>query len=127
MKLSGFSEILHSMFTDTMSIRRYIDVENEDKTTETVLSNTPIYEGVKCRISFESRESPQDNEVDDTPIKSMPKIFCATNIDLKEGDLITVQRIGDKGEVLGEYFGKVGLPAMYVTHQEALFYLNRSA
>ena len=128
MKLSGFSGILTTMFKDKMSINRYIDKENEDCTVDTVLPDTPIYTEVPCRVSFSSAtEKPNDNDIDDTPIVFMPKVFCAVGVDLKEGDFITVQRFDDGGNVIATYSGKVGLPSVFITHKEALFSIERSA
>ena len=78
MKISGFSGIITTMFTDKMDITRYIEVTNSDGTTETALPATPLYTDVRCRISFVSEESPKDGTVDDNPVKTTPKIFCKT-------------------------------------------------
>lgn len=127
MRLGDFAGIITTMFSDTMDITRYIDKENDDGTTETVLSDTPIYSGVPCRISFSSEENPGDTDIDNTPVKLSPKIFCKVGVDLQTGDYITVKRLNDDGEVIATYSGKVGMPAVYTSHKEALFYINRSA
>ena len=128
MKLSGFSKIFSTMFTDKMSITRYIDKDNDDGTTTTVLPDSPVYTDVSCRISFlTSGERPNDDDIDNTPIKFVPKIFCKLDTDLKEGDFITVKRFDDEGNVIATYSGKVGLPSVFITHKEALFSIERSA
>lgn len=128
MKLSGFAGIFSTMFTDKMSIARYVDKDNEDGSTTTVLSDSPLYTEVPCRISFlSSGEKPNDKDVDDTPIKDVPKIFCELGTDIREGDFVTVERFDDEGKVIATYSGKVGLPSVFITHKEALFSIERSA
>ena len=127
MKLSGFAAIITTMFSDKMDITRYIDTENGDGTTETKLSDTPIHTDVPCKISFSSDENPADTDIDNTPVKLSPKIFCKVDADLQTGDYITVRRFNDNNEVIATYSGKVGMPAVFITHKEALFSINRSA
>lgn len=127
MRLGDFSGIIKTMFTDKMSITRYIDKELEDSSTDTILSGTPLYTDVPCRISFAFDENPRDNTVDDVPLKNAPKIFCDLSTDLKPGDFIEVTRFNDDGVVIATYAGKVGLPSVFITHKEALFSIERSA
>lgn len=128
MKLSGFSGVIATMMTDKMSITRYVDKDNEDGSTTTVLSDEPIYTDVPCRVSFSSDgEKPNDDEVDDVPVKTVPKVFCKLSTDLQAGDFITVTRYDDEGKIIATYSGKVGLPSVFITHKEALFSIERSA
>lgn len=127
MKLGKFAGIITTMFSDAMDITRYINKENADSTTETILPDTPIYTDVSCRISFSSEENPGDTDIDNTPLKLTPKIFCKIDEDLQAGDYVVVRRLDDDGKVIATYSGKVGLPAVYISHKEALFYINGSA
>jgi len=127
MRLSDFSGIITSMFTDKMDITRYIEVTNSDGTTETQLPDTPLYTNVDCRISFVSEESPKDVSVDNNPVKSTPKIFCKTTTDIRAGDYITVRRLDDDGNVMATFSGQIGMPSIYPTHKEALFLIKESA
>lgn len=127
MKLGGFSGIVGSMFDDKMDINRYQDTLNDDGTTDTKMSETPIHKNISCRVSFSTDESPRDSQVDDVPIKNVPKIFCGLNVDIRAGDFVTVRRFGDDGSVIATYSGKVGLPSVFATHKEALFSIERSA
>lgn len=127
MKLSGFSPIITTMLTDKMDIRRYVDKNNDDGTTDTVMSDSPIHTNVPCRVSFSSEDNPRDNDVDDVPVKNIPKIFCKVDADIKAGDLITVKRFDDDSNVIATYTGKLGLSSTYITHKEALFSIEESA
>lgn len=127
MRLGSFAPIFSTLFTDKMDIRRYMDVDNEDATTDTVLSSTPIYTNVPCRVSFLTEESPKDSEIDDTPVKNISKIFCKTNADVRAGDFVKISRFDDDGNVIAVYAGKLGLPSVYITHKEVLFSIEESA
>lgn len=127
MRLGDFAGIITTMFSDKMDITRYVDIEMEDGSTQTALPDTPLHTDVSCRISFSSEENPGDTDIDNTPLKLTPKIFCGLGADLRAGDYVTVRRLDDNNEVIATYSGKVGLPAIYSSHKEALFYINRSA
>lgn len=127
MRLGDFSGIITTTFTDRMSISRYQDRENSDETTDTILTDAPLYSDIPCRLSFASRENPEDSEVDDTPVKISPKIFCKRDVDIRAGDFITVKRFDDDGNIIASYSGKAGLPSVFITHKEALFIINESA
>lgn len=127
MKLGSFASLITSMFTDSMSINRYEDKANADGTTETILSDTPIYTNVECRISFLYEEKPKDITVDDNPVITSPSIFCKVETDIRAGDFITVTRYNDYGDVIATYSGQVGMPSVYPTHKQALFIIMESA
>lgn len=126
MKLGKFSGIITSMFTDEMDIYRYEDVTNEDATTDTKLSETPVQKEVPCRISFSADENPRDVEVDNVPIRLAPKIFCSLNTNIRAGDYVILRRYNDDGYIVAIYSGNVGLPSVFSTHKEALFSIERS-
>ena len=127
MRLSDFSGIISTLFTDKMSINRYQERKNSDETIDTILQDIPLYSEVPCRLSFASRENPEDNEIDDVPIKISPKIFCKRDVDIKAGDFITVHRFDDDGNITASYSGKVGLPSVFMTHKEVMFTIEESS
>lgn len=127
MRLGDFAKIITTTFADKMSINRYVDKETEDGSTETILPDEPIYTDVPCRISFSFDESPKDREVDEVPVKNICKVFCSTNVDIRAGDFVTVNRFDDDRNVIATYSGKMGLPSVFITHKEALLSIERSA
>ena len=128
MRLGDFAPIFETMFTDKMSIFRYENKDNEDGSTDTVLPHSPLYTNVPCRVSFSRKEeSPKDNEVDDTPVIIAPKIFCKVDTDIKAGDVVTITRFNDDGDIIATYSGKVGLPSVLITHKEVAFLIKESA
>ena len=120
MKLSGFGKLLIPTFTDKLSINRHTEITNTDGTIGISIPEIPLYENIKCRISFQSSDSPESNKEDSNPIYMQIKIFCKPNEDIKKGDIITAQKIGDDGSVIETYTGIANLPFKYVTHQEVL-------
>lgn len=127
MNLSGFSGIIKTMFSDRMSIRRYTTRTNSDQTTDSVLSSTDLYSNIPCRLSYNSDESPKDRDVDNVPVQLVPKVFCGVEVDIKPGDLVTVTRFNDSGNIIATFSGTIGLPSVFITHKEALFLIDRSA
>lgn len=126
MRLDAFSGVISTMFTDRMDIARYVDFTNTDGTTETKLSNNPVYVNVRCRISFIAEETPKDGAVDNIPVKAIPKLFCKNTVDVRAGDYITIRRLDEDGNILATFSGQCGLPSIYPTHQEVLFLIKES-
>lgn len=127
MNLSPFSKIIEATFTDVMDVYRYTTIDNDDKTTDTVLPSLPIIENKPCRVSFIKLENASNASIDRTPILYMPKLFFRVSEDVIVGDYIEVKRIAENGETLSVYKGNIGLPAVFVTHKEALFAVDGEA
>lgn len=121
MKLASFGKLLTSTYTDRLSINRYTEIENVDGTIGMGLPETPVYSDVQCRISFKNSDNPESNKDDSNPIYMQIKIFCNPEVDIKKGDILVAEKIGDDGSVLATYKGIANLPFKYVTHQEVLF------
>lgn len=119
MKFTSFSKVIASTFTDEMDIYHYQNSTNASRTVATTLPSTPSKSSVPCRISFIKIESPLPDQVDATPISTTPKIFCGSDVDVREGDYVEVRRmVGNT--VLRTYKGVLGLPNTFETHQEVL-------
>lgn len=120
MRLSAFSGIIASMYTDSLDVYRYASTANADKSTSVTIGSTPVHSNVPCRVSFIKVETPLDNSPDGVPIITAIKLFFATNQDISEGDFIVVRKLGTDGSILAVFSGNVGLPSVYETHKEAL-------
>jgi len=110
-----------------MSITKHVSIVNEDATTSITLSPTPLYTEVPCRLSFPRMESPQNEQIDETPIMTTPKLFCDILTDIHEADVIVVSRKTKLGALLATYKGIIGLPNVFTTHKEVLFLVKESA
>lgn len=125
--LSGFSPIIESTMTDTMDGYRYVDYTNDDGTTETKMSASPVYSNHRCRLSFKGIDNPGDGEIDKVPLTLVPKLFCPVTSSIMAGDYVIVKRKSNAGDVLHTYAGTIGLPAVYETHKEVLLSIEESA
>lgn len=119
MRLTSFTPIIASTFTDKMDIYHYQNSTNTSRTVATTLPSTPSKSSVPCRISFIKIESPLPDQVDGVPISTTPKLFCPVGCGIREGDYVEVRRMRN-GTVIGTYKGVAGLPNIFETHQEVL-------
>lgn len=127
MKLAGLGNLFAMLYNDRMDIYRTSKNDNEDTTTNISYEPKPLYTDVACRISFSSDDTGTDSEVDRTPIRSNPKLFCKTEVDLQAGDYVVVRRYTDTGSVAMTYEGMVAQPSWYSTHQEAFMRIDEGA
>ena len=127
MKLRGLGKLFTLLYDDWMDIFRTNAELNSDDTTEISYAPKPLYESVKCRISFSSDDSGADSEVDRNPVRFNPKLFCSPEVDLRAGDYVVVRRYADDGSVAATYEGVIALPSRYSTHQEALLRIDEGA
>ena len=121
MNLSFISPLLSSMYTDRLTVKRVAKVTNPDGTTGIGKNKTEVYTDVKCRISFESEDNSINTKEDTNPKSIRTKVFCDTNLDIKKGDTLIVQKMAeDAVTILATYQGLAGLPCKFVSHQEVL-------
>ena len=127
MKLAGLGNLFAMLYNDRMDIYRTERSQNDDDTTDISYHPTPKYSDVACRISFNSDDTASDSEVDRNPVRSNPKIFCRSDVDLKAGDYVVVTRYTDAGAVAATYKGLVAQPSWYSTHQESFMHVDEGA
>ena len=127
MKLAGLGKLYSMLYNDKMDIFRTDSVESDDYTTDISYLPEPKYADVPCRISFESDDRGSDSAEDRNPVRFDPKIFCASSVDLRAGDFVTVRRYADNGQVVKTYSGRVSMPSWYTTHQEAFMRIDEGA
>lgn len=111
--LSQYGSIFSQLYTDKMEIYRHKNADNLDGTTATILPEKPLYSNISCRISFVNIDLANDLAVNKLPIRIIPKVFCATDVDIKSGDYIIITRNN-----IVQYKGIVGKPNVYESHQE---------
>jgi hypothetical protein len=129
MNYGTIRKILESQFKDRMDVFRYENSKNLDGTTAINVSLVPVLKAVPCKMSFREtkREDASDIQIDENPITYQPKVFCAHDVGLKAGDFITIQIIDETGKVVATYTGNLGMPSIFLTHQEVVFSIDRSA
>lgn len=127
MKLAGLGKLFAVLYNDRMDIYRTSKEANEDSTTDISYKPEPLYEDIQCRISFNSDDTGSDSEVDRTPVRYNPKLFCRAEVDLQAGDYVVVRRYADDGSIVKTYQGTVAQPSWYSTHQEAFMRIDEGA
>lgn len=127
MKLAGLGKLFAVLYNDRMDIYRTSKEANEDSTTDISYKPGPLYEDIQCRISFNSDDTGSDSEVDRTPVRYNPKLFCRAEVDLQAGDYVVVRRYADDGSIVKTYQGTVAQPSWYSTHQEAFMRIDEGA
>ena len=127
MKISGLGSFFSLLYDDRMDIYRTSKELNEDYTTDISYEETPLYTDIPCRLSFSSDDLGGDSEVDSTPVRYSPKVFCKSKVDLLAGDYVVVRRFADDGSLAKEYRGTVAQPSWYSTHQEAFMQIDEGA
>lgn len=111
--LTMYAGIASQLYTDKLDIYRHTTSLNADGTTRTGLPETPLYEGVACRISFSRTiDLTTDKAINKLPIHIIPKVFCNTDVDIQAGDYLVITRKN------AQYKGLAGKPNVYETHQE---------
>ena len=126
MRFGGINYFLNILYDDRMSVYRNSTILNEDGTTEYTRSETPVYDNIKCRISFNNK---RDNvsadaahmtqkDIGVNPLDLVPVIFCDTQYVLKAGDYVVVNRLDDDGVVRDTVQGYISKPNWYTSHQE---------
>ena len=127
MKLAGLGKLFAMLYNDRMDIYRTSRSENDDRTTGIAYNPDPLYEDVKCRLSFSSDDSGADSEVDRNPVRFNPKLFCEQDVDIQAGDYVVVRRYSDNGHVMMTYEGRIAMPSRYSTHQETFLRIDEGA
>lgn len=127
MNLAGLGKLYSIMYDDRMDIYRTGAELEEDDTTNISYDPTPLYVDIACRLSFSSDDTASDTEVDHTPVRFNPKLFCRAEVDLKAGDFVVVRRYADNGSAARIYRGQVAQPSWYPTHQEAFLRIDEGA
>lgn len=127
MKLAGLGSLFSMLYDDRMDIYRTSKTENDDDTVDISYDPKPLYENIECRLSFSSDDTGADSEVDRTPVRFNPKVFCRPEVDLQAGDYVVIRRYADNGSVMMSYEGPVARPSKYTTHQEAFMRIDEGA
>lgn len=127
MKLSGMGSFLTLLYDDKFDIYRTDKDLNEDESTNIFYESEPKYTDIPGRLSFSSDDTGADSEVDETPIRYNPKLFCAHDVDVRAGDYIVLRRYSDDGKIIHTYKGVAAQPSWYSTHQEIFIRVDEEA
>ena len=119
--LDSYASIL---YTDTLQINRYKDVDNDDGTTGRVLDPSKELMDIPCHISsVKPDERDLDNwEVDE--VMARVNIFLSPKTKVYKGDEVIVRRCLN-GKVVQTYRGFAGDPMLYNLAQQFILLEKR--
>ena len=124
MNLSKYSSCLDVMYKDKFTIKRYVEIENNDGSTDSVLNEDEALSNIKCRISILKEDEADLKNIDINNQVSKFKIFCPLEIDIRKGDSIELFKIVDD-VIVEKYQGEVAKPVKFDLGQEFIFIENR--
>lgn len=119
MNLSKYSKYLNILHTDTLTIKRYIEVNNDDGTTDVVLSDKEELKDIPCRLSTVKEDEHNFKSIDINSSSTKFKVFCDTSVDIKKGDSVIVNKLVDKN-IVDTIEGLASKPVYYDIGQEFL-------
>lgn len=108
-------QAIESLYSDkcTITFRKHV---KDKKTHVTKSTEEVIGTDIPCRLSFSS--SPSTNGSNAPQKEQSIKLFLAPEVDVPEGSLIEVERLGHKTK-----YHRSGTIVRYVTHQEIMLEL----
>ncbi|CEO27136.1 hypothetical protein [Paraclostridium sordellii] len=124
MRLSQLSKYLDIMYTDRMTISRYIDVELEDGSIKEVLDYKSKLKDIPCRISTIKEDEHNLRQQYENRELVKFKVFCSIDTEIFKGDFITLERIID-GKCVDIIKAIAGKPIKYDIDQEFVLIENK--
>lgn len=119
----SFSTYLDIMYTDKLTITRYIEIKNEDGTTGEAKDESLDLKDIPCHISSQKMDERSRNW-DTDQVEASVKIFLSPKTKIFKGDRVEADRyIG--GIKVQSYHGYAGDPLIYDLAQEFMLLEKR--
>lgn len=112
MNLSKYSKYLTNMYNDKLYIKRYIEIENEDGSTDVVLDTDSNLNDIACRVSVIREDEHDSKSIDINKENIKYKIFCDPSVEIQKGDVIDIHIIKND-IVVDKLEGIAGKPIKY--------------
>ncbi len=123
--LSSLNNLLNFMYKDNFSVERLENIQDpRTGLTSQEYKKVDGYENITCKLSFGYTGRSIDNATIPTnnassnPYSLNPQLFYPLDISLKKGDRVTVNIVGNRGDIIGVVTGICGEPKMYQIYQE---------
>lgn len=111
--------ILNKHFNiDSMDIGRMVKVLMPNGTHRDQLVD-PLIPDIPCHFTFNRVDNADPATMDVTPVIISGTISCDESIDLLNGDLITIRKLANNGEVMHTYKGVCGEPYVVQSRKRA--------
>lgn len=120
----SFAKYIERMYTDKLTIVRYVEADNADGTSGVVRDTSKDINGISCHISAlkEDERDTSNWDIDETVAKV--KIFLSPGVEIQKGDEIIAERyVG--GKKVQTYKGYAGDPMVYDLAQQFILLEKR--
>lgn len=120
----SFAKYINKMYTDKLTVIRYIETDNEDGTTGVSADPSEELKDIPCRISTlkEDEKDLSNWDIDET--MDRVKIFLSPDIRIYKGDEVIADRYIN-GVKVQSYKGNAGDPMIYDLAQEFILLEKR--
>ena len=121
-----YTKYFSNMYFDKFSIKRYVEIKNDDGTTDVSEEPEVILSDIPCRLSV-IKEDEHNLKSDDVNVRDIKfKLFCNPDVEVKKGDMLEIKVI--KNNITVQIVsGIAGQPAMYDISQEIRIKSNEVA
>lgn len=120
----SFAKYIAKMYTDKLTIIRYIESDNEDGTTGQIRDPSEDLIDVPCRISSLKQDEKDLTNWDVDETVASVKIFLSPDIKICKGDEVIADRYIN-GIKVQTYKGNAGDPMVYDLAQEFILLEKR--
>lgn len=121
MDLSKYQKYAMKLYNAILSIRRYIEIEDENGITSICLDPSPLLKDISCKISVIKEDEEREKDIDINKQIVKYKIFCPPAVPIKKGDEVTIVK-GDE-----KFIGLSGAPTKYSLNQEFVLIESKEA
>lgn len=118
--LEAVRNILATLWLDKMDLTS-IEETHAESVTNNVYPAQPQRENLACRLSFDSKDTPNPEPYDNDEVVVSGTIFCDKHVEVKSGTRITVRRYTEAGKLYQTFEFEVsdtGRANVWESHQE---------
>lgn len=122
MKLINFSVLTdifkNSLDKDLIDVGRKGTITTPDGWESEIDPKVPLYTDIKCHIEPNSIDNPDVGNTPSKPVITSFMVYCAPDVDVKNGDYITLKTRDSFGNILEIQTGIAGEPKQYSSRIE---------
>jgi hypothetical protein len=121
----GLRKYVEKIYTDKLTVLRYVEKENDDGTTGEVLDDSKELVGIPCHISALKPDEYDQEHWDVDMVEARVKVYLSPEVRLVKGDEVIADKYLGRTKVVQTYKGKVGDPMVYDLAQEFVLLESR--
>lgn len=115
---SALAAVANYFDSDTMDVGRKGSIVDGDGFEVEVGYKPPMYTAIPCHIDFETQDNPNVATDQTNPVIQYFKVYCAVDVDVENGDYLTLYKRAADGTLLATYTGRAGAPSAYQSRLE---------